>query len=123
RKIFGIAVRVGAGDRGVPHPDLLVGPAFELRAGAHRLPEQRPLRAMGRAGGIREVRGHVPPFDAEFRMRTVIEGEDEVLAGHDRRKTVSRLAQSSETLRTRPAPKANRKRATDERAARYRMQA
>src|ERR671937_1174573 len=66
------AMAVGARDGGMRHPDLLVGPAFAVGTWRHRLAKQRPLRAIGIAGAVCEVRRHVPPFDAIAGMRTVI---------------------------------------------------
>ena len=82
-KCFADAMGVGARHGGVAHPDLLVGPAFLLRARRHRLPEQRPLRAIGCAARIHEVGGDVPPLDAILRMRAVIGGKRQHPAGHD----------------------------------------
>ena len=56
-------------------------------AGRDRLAKQRPLRAIGRATGVGEIGGHVPPLDPELRMRTVIGGKGKCAAGDDWRKS------------------------------------
>ena len=93
------AMRASAGDGGVAHPDLLAGPAFERGAGACGLTKQRPLRAISDAAGVRQVRRHVPPLDAEFRMRAVIGRKRKTLAGHHSGKSIRRLAKSGKALR------------------------
>src|SRR5260221_14279112 len=81
------------------HPDLLIGPAIPLHARRDRLAKQGPLRAIGHAFGIPEIRGEVPPLDAIVGMRAVIGGECQRAAGHDGGKTVGVVAQSRKTLR------------------------
>src|SRR5260370_10312586 len=80
---------------------MLMGPAFLLRPGKHRLAKQGPLCAIGRARRIHEIRGQIPPFDAIVRMRTVIGRKSKRLAGNDRRKSVPSDAKSGKALRTR----------------------
>ena len=117
---LGEAMRVGARHRGMCHPELLAGPAFELWAGSGRLAEQRPLHAERGSVGAREIGRHVPPLDAKLRMRSVISGKDEMLAGHDLCKAVCGLAKPGIALRARMAGEAERKRRAQERAARER---
>jgi hypothetical protein len=98
---FAVAVGIGAGDRGVAHPDLLVGPAFKLRARLHRLTEQGPLRAIGGAGRIHQIGRHIPPLDPVIRMRTVIFRKGKNLAGTDVGEPASLDAEPGKTLRQR----------------------
>src|SRR5581483_11080570 len=72
REGFAEAVSIGASDRGMTHPDLLIGPAFLLCTRRHGLTEQGPLRAKSCTVCVCEVGGDVPPLDAEVGMRTVI---------------------------------------------------
>src|SRR5207237_8147028 len=46
-KGFGKTVGARAGDGGVAHPKLPIGPSFLVIAWAHRLAEQSPLRTIG----------------------------------------------------------------------------
>ena len=62
-KSFAGSVGIRRRHRGVAHPDLLIGPAFLLRAGPRRLTKQGPLRAIGGAAGVHQIRRHVPPLD------------------------------------------------------------
>src|SRR5271163_59574 len=100
RKGFAEAVTLRRGDRGVAHPDLLTGPAFRRRIWLHGLAKQRPLHAERRAVAVDEIGGHVPPFDAEIRVRTVIGGKRENLARRDRRKSFAVRAEPGKALRT-----------------------
>src|SRR5579883_791923 len=93
------AMGVDAGDRSMPHPDLLIGPSFRLRARMHGLAKQGPLRAIGRAIRIAEIGGHIPPLDAKIRMWAVIGGKDEFSVGSNGRKAVSAHPQSGKALR------------------------
>ena len=99
RESFGETMRGRAGDSGVTHPDLLAVPTLALRAGRHRLPEQRPLRAVGRAARIVEVGGDVPPFNAKVRMRAEVAGKHETFSRHHRRETGRFAAKAREALR------------------------
>src|SRR4029077_15307248 len=92
------AMGVGAGDRGMCHPDLLAGPALDVAARRHCEAEKRPWRAIWRAAGISEIRRQVPPFNAIGGMRAVIGGKGECLAGCDGRISVRALAEPGETL-------------------------
>ena len=66
--------------------------------GRDRLTKQRPLRAIGGAAAVGEVGRHVPPLDAEIRMRAVIGGKRESLAGNDRRKSFARSRRARQSL-------------------------
>ena len=72
--------------------------------GCSGLTKQRPLRAIGRAAGVHEIRGHVPPLDAKLRMRAVIGGKRKALAGHDGCKSFRVLAEPGKALRARALP-------------------
>ena len=99
RKRFGVAVRVGAGDGGMAEPDLLVGPAFALSACCDRLTKQRPLRAIGGTVCVSEVGRHIPPLDAELRMRAMIGWKRKCLAGNHGSKPLRAFAETGEALR------------------------
>src|SRR5258708_2260498 len=99
REGFAVAVGVGACHGRVAHPDLLIGPAFLLRARLYRLAKQGPLRAMGGAGRIHKISRHVPPLDPEVRMRAVIFWKTENLARSNRRKPFAAHAKPGKTLR------------------------
>ena len=73
---LGEAVVGGGGDGGVGHPHLRALPAGGV-AGRHRLAEERPLDAAGRAVGAGEGGGHVPPLDAEAGVGAVVAREGE----------------------------------------------
>src|SRR5581483_3830649 len=109
---------VGARHRGMRHPDLLVGPALLLRTGCKRLPEQRPLRAESRAAAVFQVRGHVPPLDAEVRMCPVVGREGKYLAGLHLRIVGGVLAQSGKPLRAGARAEPEQREAADKGAAR-----
>ncbi len=82
-----------------------------------RLAEQGPLRAIRRAAGVREIGGHVPPLDAEVRMRAVIGGKRERPARCDRRRSHRRSRQA------RQSPARSALRAERQAAARRRKRA
>jgi hypothetical protein len=104
----------------VAHPDLLIGPAFELGARCDRLPEQGPLDAIGHAVRVDEIGRHIPPFDPKPRMRAVIGRKRECLSGNDRRESVCGFAESGKALRERLSPEPEQQRAAGKQAARYR---
>ncbi len=104
RECFAAAVDSRARRSGMPHPDLLVGPAFLLRARRHRLPKQRPLHAIGGARGIPEVRRHVPPLDAILRMRAMIGWKCQHAPGHHGCKSFGVAAETGKALRQRRSP-------------------
>ncbi|MOA49313.1 hypothetical protein D3C78_1721750 [compost metagenome] len=74
---------MGAGDGGVGHPDVLVGPPLLRRAGLEGAAEQRPLDTPVAALLVHQVGGDVPPLDTEIRMRAVVGREDYRPARHD----------------------------------------
>src|SRR5947209_17003997 len=90
---------LGARDRRMRHPDLLIGPAFALRSRLRRLAEQRPLQAASRTAAVDQVRREIPPLDAKLRMRPVIGWEGEGLSRCDLRKAIGRLAEAGIALR------------------------
>ena len=64
---------VGAGGGGgVGHPRLRRGPSLKRPFGRERRPEQRPLDAVVAPVLAAQVRGQVPPFDAEIFVRAVV---------------------------------------------------
>jgi hypothetical protein len=114
------SVGISAGDRGVAHPYLRVGPALLLGARPHRLSKQGPLCAIGHAGGINEIGGHVPPLDPVVGMRTVICGEGECPAGRDGGESGVGGIESGIALRPRaPVAKPEQQCATHQDAAGY----
>ena len=102
-KCLANAMGIGAGDGGMAHPDLLVGPALLRPARRDRLAKQRPLGAIGNATGISEIGRHIPPLDTEFRMRPVVGGKCECPARHDRRKSIRAFTKPGKALRERLA--------------------
>ncbi len=80
---LGEAMAVGTGDRGMPHPELLAGPPLALWSRPRGLSKQRPLDAACGAGGVDEVRRHIPPFDAKIGMRAMVGGKRKQLARCD----------------------------------------
>jgi hypothetical protein len=98
---FAEAMGVGARDRRMPHPDLLIGPSCLLRTGRHRLTEQCPLHAIAGSRCIRKISRHVPPLDAKFRMRAVVGGKDKFLTRNHRRKALAVHAKPGKSLRPR----------------------
>src|SRR5258708_14174676 len=112
---------IGARDRRVSHPYLLIGPALLLRAGLHRLAKQGPLRAIGRVGLINQIGRHVPPLDPKIRMRAAIFRKGKNLARNNRRKPFAADAKPGKTLRSRrPAAQPEKHKASRKGAARYR---
>ncbi|MNZ94860.1 hypothetical protein D3C78_1139780 [compost metagenome] len=95
---FRHAMSLGAGHRGMGHPQVAVAPAGLRGTGLQGVAEQRPLHAPRPALLVPQIGRHVPPLDAVVRMRAVIGGEDDGPA-RSRLGEVRRIAgQPGETL-------------------------
>jgi hypothetical protein len=98
RERLGKAMGIGAGDGGMAHPDCwLAQPSWG-----------RPPRSPGETASIarhrprharREIGRHIPPLDAEFRMRPVVGGKCECPARHDCRKSIRAFTKPGKALR------------------------
>ncbi|RWW90648.1 hypothetical protein BHE74_00007522 [Ensete ventricosum] len=89
------------GDGRVPEPHRGIVPAGLSRPRLEGIAKQRPLHAEHVALGVLEVGGDVPPLDAKARMRAMVLGKAEDLAGHHLGKVRRVTAQASKTLRRR----------------------
>src|SRR5271166_3098312 len=84
---------------GVPHPDILVRPTLPLLTRLGRLTKQRPLYAVGGAGGVFKIGGKIPPLRAKPGMDSEISRKRERRSRRDLGKTFGVAAQSREAVR------------------------